>query len=297
MSSRDIDAIWSSLKAKNAPSTHAAVTARPSDKPIALSTIQISDSVQITAPSLPRASTSLPAKPFDANEARQALPKLISSIQDPSPSTRKRALEQLSELLLPSSPAQPYPCKSDQDNATAPPIEPDSRSELILEELEGGNKIGKALLRRFDDPSEACRDLSVSLLTSLISIAPHSTLSLLPYVMPVLQERIPPISLTPPSQSTASSGKPTATRTGGLASSCKLVETCEEIRLKLALLFVSLLRLAGKACGAYAAEALGTIKALIEDPYHEVNIQSCHATLALNGNTYQPLNSNQLFLC
>ena len=286
MSSRDINAIWAQLKAKNLPSNsaHAAVAAaaRPSEDAITLKDASISHYDQIQPTSLPLAASPPPTKPFDAHEARLALPKIISSIQDPTSSARRRALEQLGNLLLPPS--------FDLDAHLHTPIAVEEpRSDFILEELEGGHKIGKALLRRFDDPSEAIRDLSVSLLTSLISIAPHSTLSLLPYIMPVIEERIPGLSLVAQvdARANGNASASSTTRTGGLASAIKIVETCEEIRLKIAILFVFLLELAGKACGAYAAEALGTIKALIEDPFHEVNVQACKAALALNGD-YSP---------
>jgi hypothetical protein len=51
-------------------------------------------------------------------------------------------------------------------------------------------KVCKALLRSFDNRTEACRDMAVSCLTQILHIDPDSTLSLLPYVMPVLVERM-----------------------------------------------------------------------------------------------------------
>lgn len=40
--------------------------------------------------------------------------------------------------------------------------------DLIQDWLEG--KVGKALLRRFDDPAEACREQAVSTLTALLQV-------------------------------------------------------------------------------------------------------------------------------
>lgn len=146
MSSRDINAIWAQLKANNTPSNQAAVASRPSPSPIASSDNSTpSKNNRTEPPSLPLKVSPLPPKPFDAHEARQALPRLISTLQDPTPSARRQALEQLAELLLPPSHA------NDGDSHA----KDEQRSEFILEELEGGNKVGKALLRRFVDPSEA----------------------------------------------------------------------------------------------------------------------------------------------
>lgn len=51
-------------------------------------------------------------------------------------------------------------------------------------------KLCKALLRSFDNRTEACRDMAVSCLTQILQLDPDLTLSLLPYVMPVLVERM-----------------------------------------------------------------------------------------------------------
>lgn len=40
--------------------------------------------------------------------------------------------------------------------------------DLIQDWLEG--KVGKALLRRFDDPAEACREQAVSMLSALLQV-------------------------------------------------------------------------------------------------------------------------------
>ena len=40
---------------------------------------------------------------------------------------------------------------------------------MVQEWLEGG-KLGKALLRRYDDPSETCRELAVGTMTALMKV-------------------------------------------------------------------------------------------------------------------------------
>ena len=60
------------------------------------------------------------------------------------------------------------------------PVSADSSSEvgggrsndlvgLVQDWLEAG-KLGKALLRRYDDPSEACRELAVGMMTGLMQV-------------------------------------------------------------------------------------------------------------------------------
>lgn len=51
-------------------------------------------------------------------------------------------------------------------------------------------KLGKALLRCFEHRSEACRDMSASCFMKLLQVDADSTLSMLPYAMPVLVERL-----------------------------------------------------------------------------------------------------------
>eukprot|EP00898_Chlorokybus_atmophyticus_P002042 jgi/Chlat1/2839/Chrsp194S02999 len=55
---------------------------------------------------------------------------------------------------------------------------------------EGVEVIGKALVRRFEDSSEQCRELAVSTLAELLEACPSATHALLPYVVPALQERL-----------------------------------------------------------------------------------------------------------
>jgi len=48
----------------------------------------------------------------------------------------------------------------------------------------------KPLLRRFDDASERCRELAASCTLQTLRSGPDHALALLPYVMPVLEERL-----------------------------------------------------------------------------------------------------------
>jgi hypothetical protein len=50
--------------------------------------------------------------------------------------------------------------------------------------------LGKALLRRFDDSSEVCRDHAACIFLHLMRQGETMTLQMLPYAMPVLEERL-----------------------------------------------------------------------------------------------------------
>lgn len=52
------------------------------------------------------------------------------------------------------------------------------------------SKLCKALLRCFDNRTESCRDMAVSSCSRLLQLDPDATLGLLPYVLPVLMERL-----------------------------------------------------------------------------------------------------------
>jgi hypothetical protein len=48
----------------------------------------------------------------------------------------------------------------------------------------------KPLLRRFEDASDACRGLAAEVALALLQVHPKDALALLPYVVPVLEERL-----------------------------------------------------------------------------------------------------------
>lgn len=48
----------------------------------------------------------------------------------------------------------------------------------------------KPLLRRFDDASEKCREMAAGCALKLLRSCPDEVLGLLPYIMPVLEERL-----------------------------------------------------------------------------------------------------------
>ncbi|GLC35967.1 hypothetical protein PLESTB_000524400 [Pleodorina starrii] len=170
------------------------------------------------------------AKP-DPETALQLVARCVAGLKDSSQAARRKALQDVQTQLL--------------DN-------PALSEQWLAERLEGDG-LGKALLRRFDDPSDGCREAAVTSMLSLLRAAPQAVLSLLPYAFPVIAERV-------------------RHREEG---SKNLTEPCEEVRLALARLLRSLVSLSGKSFGGYAGEAVELVAALAEDPFHEVQEEAC----------------------
>ncbi|KAG2455132.1 hypothetical protein HYH02_000951 [Chlamydomonas schloesseri] len=174
----------------------------------------------------------------DPDTALQLVARCVAGLKDSSQAARRKALQDVQAALL--------------DN-------PGLSESWLCDRLEGDG-LGKALLRRFDDPADTSREAAVVCLTRLLAAAPGAVLSLLPYAFPVVSERV-------------------MRREEG---SKNLTEPCEEVRLALARLLRSLVSLAGKSFGGYAGEAAVLVEALCEDPFHEVQEEACAVVVALN---------------
>ncbi|GFR41385.1 hypothetical protein Agub_g2068, partial [Astrephomene gubernaculifera] len=174
----------------------------------------------------------------DPETALQLVARCVAGLKDSSQSARRKALQDVQSHLL--------------DN-------PSLDESWLASRLEGDG-LGKALLRRFDDPADSCREAAVSSLLRLLSAAPGAVLALLPYAFPVLAERV-------------------RHREEG---SKNLTEPCEEVRLALARLLRSLVVLGGKGFAGYAGEAVELVGALAEDPFHEVQEEACGVVGAMN---------------
>jgi hypothetical protein len=62
-----------------------------------------------------------------------------------------------------------------------------------------------------------------------------------------------------------------------------VIEPSEEVRAQLAQLVLLLVRLGGKALTAYGSEVLEFTRALLADPFYEINLTGCEVLVALNG--------------
>jgi len=116
-----------------------------------------------------------------------------------------------------------------------------------------GDFLGKALLKRFADASERVRDLAMSLFLALLQRAPDATLPIMPYAMPVLEERL--------SREPESAAAPR--------------EASEELRLVMMRTVALLAGCAGKAVAAYASEVVTVLQAGFQDAFNDVNTTAC----------------------
>ncbi|MEW5306836.1 MAG: hypothetical protein WDW36_009274 [Sanguina aurantia] len=172
------------------------------------------------------------------SEAEQLLQRFVIALKDGSASVRRKALSDIRATAL----------------CSAPLLSGSSLCEWL------GGSLGKALLRRLDDSSEAVRTAAAGMLDEMLQAAPDAVLALLPYAMPVLEERLRwgEVKKTP-------------------------TEPSEEVRLQLACLLTTLVGLAGTAVAAYAGEVVQLAKVLLQDPWDEVNTQGCTLLRGVDG--------------
>ncbi|EFJ44828.1 hypothetical protein VOLCADRAFT_106220 [Volvox carteri f. nagariensis] len=198
---------------------------------------------------------SISSKP-DANTALQLVARCVAGLKDSSQAARRRALQ---DVQVPAESVHSWRWGRQQGVATSLLDNPALSEQWLTERLEGDG-LGKALLRRFDDPSDTCREMAVTGLLRLLQAAPGAVLSLLPYAFPVVSERVRHRE----------------------ESSKTLTEPCEEVRVALARLLRCLVTLAGKSFGGYAGEAVELVGALCEDPFHVVQEEACGVVVDMN---------------
>ena len=172
--------------------------------------------------------------------------------------------------------------------------------DVIADVLEGS--LGKALLRRFADATEAVRDGSIRLFGAALDYAPDAAMSLMPYLMPVLEERLIPLDVvtttttttnnsSSPSDATATASRvhrgsgTTASPTGhphqGTAPEAIHLEPAEDVRLALYRLAWRVILILETGCQAYASELVEMVRVGLEDAYHEVAEAACRVCRAL----------------
>ncbi|GBF95342.1 hypothetical protein Rsub_07770 [Raphidocelis subcapitata] len=170
--------------------------------------------------------------------------RVAQQLLDPDAAVRRVALRHVQASLSdPASPAPPLP------------------SGLV-----------KPLLRRFEDASDACRGLAADAALALLRAHPGDVLALLPYVMPVLEERLSRRPACGASEPVAGAAAP---------SPAGPVEQSEEVRLTLVRLLHFTVSQVGQATCAYAGEVLAMLEAALADAYHEVCIEACACVEAL----------------
>ncbi|CAK9872389.1 unnamed protein product [Sphagnum jensenii] len=200
----------------------------------------------------------------------EALNRDLNCLVDPAASVRSAALLRLQSTL--------FSCVKSDDKGSCDLVEeehhdPPDQAQVQLrskrntlcwaaEEL-----IVKPLLRRFADSSEKCRQLSITILHQLLQEVPSAVITLLPYVLPVITERMPlDIPLTPASDNDYLK-EPVKIQ-------AILVETSEEVRLQLVQLMHSILMKAPRLIQAFASDVASILVAATFDTHPEVLLET-----------------------
>nr|XP_024372966.1 dynein assembly factor 5, axonemal-like isoform X2 [Physcomitrium patens] len=113
----------------------------------------------------------------------------------------------------------------------------------------------KPLLLRFEDPSEKCRILAITILHKLLLEVPSAVIVLLPYILPVIGERLPlKVPLAPSNDQDELLKEPPVIQ-------ALVVEPSEEVRLQLVQVISSLLKQAPRLIQAFASDVASILVA------------------------------------
>ena len=166
----------------------------------------------------------------NSNAVLQGLARHINCLGEDNKMARRRALESIKKDTVERKPAL-------------------SSSELksLFSDLL------KPLLKEFSDPMERCREISVDTVKKFLSLIPSPEDSL-PYIMPVLVQRL---------------GQP------------EVIEPSEELRLQVVELLKQIIESSGKKNSVYLDDIIRILQRTIIDPYPEVKKLSCHCASTL----------------
>jgi len=189
-------------------------------------------------------------------EAR--LQKDLNALQDPDAGTRRRAMERVGAVMR---------------AAAAGP----RGGEVCADAAEGS--AGRAVLRRFADPVERVREMAVECVASMLRAAPDAVMSVMPYLVPVLEERLVPVEIVAPEGRAAPA--PGGAGPAYVDPSRANMEPSETVRRDLLALAVSLVEALELGCMAYAGELLEFVRVSVDDVFHEANEEACRLCVAL----------------
>ncbi|CAK9871249.1 unnamed protein product [Sphagnum jensenii] len=200
----------------------------------------------------------------------EALNRDLNCLVDPAASVRSAALLRLQSTL--------FSCVKSDDKGSCELVEeehhdPPDQAQVQLRSKH--NTLGwaaeelivKPLLRRVADSFEKCRQLSITILHQLLQEVPSAVITLLPYVLPVITERMPlDIPLTPASDNDYLK-EPVKIQ-------AILVETSEEVRLQLVQLMHSILTKAPRLIQAFASDVASILVAATFDTHPDVLLET-----------------------
>ena len=161
----------------------------------------------------------------NSNAVLQGLARHINCLGEENKMARRRALESIKKDTV----------------ERKPPLSASELKSLFSDLL-------KPLLKEFSDPTERCREISVDMVKKFLSLVPSPEDSL-PYIMPVLVQRL---------------GQP------------EIVEPSEELRLQVVELLNQIIESSGKKNSVYIDDIIKILQRTIVDPYSEVKKLSCY---------------------
>ncbi|XP_062607964.1 dynein axonemal assembly factor 5-like [Saccostrea cucullata] len=163
----------------------------------------------------------------NSNAVLQGIARHINCLGEENRNTRKKALEGIKKETLLRKPALEA-----------------SELQLVFSE------VAKPLLKVFSDPVEKCRELSIGIFREFTNKVEKADESL-PYVMPVLVQRLGQQEITEPS---------------------------EEIRLMLSEFLTQIVEFSGKKLSVYLDDIIRILQRTIIDPFPDVKKESCRCT-------------------
>ena len=257
---KDVNAIWAQLKAQNQPSGR-----REREREEEVSRKETAEASAPVASSV--VARDAECECFDGFQdvegAENLLKRTINSLTEGDYLTRRRAIRTLAASLRSCENAE-------------------LRTDVFVE------VVAKHLLRRFEDKSEACRELAVKCIAENVEACKEDAVeSLLPYCVPVLGERL------------GLSGGPDADRRSLIELGAEIlqashvnrvditdfsrasskrgqaVEPSEEVRILLIGLLRSLVRHGTHTIKPYAQDFCEILLCCARDPFHEALVESC----------------------
>ena len=166
----------------------------------------------------------------NSNAVIQGLARHVNTLSEDNKLSRRKALENIRKDTI----------------SKKPPLDPTEFKPIL-------NEILKPLLKEFSDPAEKCRELSLDIIRSFLKNVEKPE-EYLPYVIPVLVQRL---------------GQPEVT------------EPSEELRLILVEFLKEILECSGKNIGVYLDDMIKILQRTIIDPYPDVKKMACQCTSIL----------------
>lgn len=180
-----------------------------------------------------RASTNMASSDQNSNAVLQGIARYINCLGEENRNVRKRALVDMkNETVL-----------------RKPPLDSSEIQPIF-------NEVLKPLLKTLSDPVEKCRELAICMLVEFFKLVDEPVVSL-PYVIPVLVQRLGQQDITEPS---------------------------EELRLILIEMLHQIIIFSKKNMSVYVDDSLRILQRTILDPFADVKKESCRCSSDLANN-------------